>query len=80
MSTLGGPDMVNGYILPQKALQDGDSCVVKFWRKTKSSANWCAQQNEGIPRKTAYLILLILYFLLKLTYFLVKSAYRQFKT
>ena len=47
--------MVNGYILPQKALQDGDSCVVKFWRKTKSSANWCAQQNEGIPRKTASL-------------------------
>ena len=46
--------MVNGYILPQKALQDGDSCVVKFWRKTKNSANWCAQQSEGIPRKTAY--------------------------
>ena len=41
--------------------------------------NWCAQLSYGIPRKTADLILLTLYFLLKLTYILAKSAYRQFK-
>ena len=71
--------MVNGYILPQKTLQLGDSCVVNFGRETKNSANWCVQQSKRIPRQTAYLILLTLYFLPKLTYFLVKSAYRQFK-
>ena len=35
MSSLGGPDMVNGSILPQKALQHSDSCVVKFCAKLK---------------------------------------------
>ena len=45
MSSPGGPDMVNGLILPQNALQHGASCIVKFWRETNNSANWCAQQS-----------------------------------
>ena len=32
-------------IAPKKAWQHGDSCVVNFWRETKNSANWCAQQS-----------------------------------
>ena len=42
MGSPGGPDMVK---LPKNALQHGDSCVVNFWRETKNSANWCAQQS-----------------------------------
>ena len=66
--------MVNGYTLPQNAMQHDDCCVVNFWRVNKNSANWCVQQSWGIPRKTANLMLLNLNVLLKLTYFLVKSA------
>ena len=35
MSSSGDPDMANGQILPQKTLQNGDSCVVNFGRETK---------------------------------------------
>ena len=45
MSSPGGPDMVDGLILPKKTLQHGDSCVVNFGRETKNTANWCAQQS-----------------------------------
>ena len=45
MSSPGGPDIVNGLILPQMTLQRGDSCVVNFGRQTKNIANWCAQQS-----------------------------------
>ena len=34
----------------------------QFWAQTKNSANWCAQQSSGIPRKTASLILLTVLF------------------
>ena len=30
MSSSGGPGMLNGYILPQNALQHDNSCVVNF--------------------------------------------------
>ena len=36
-----------------------------FWCVNKNSANWCVQQSYGMHRKTAYLILLNLYFILK---------------
>ena len=78
MSSPGGPGMVVRVNFTPKALHHGDNCVVNLWCETKNSANWCAQQSWGIPRKTSNLILLTLYFLLKLTYLLVKSAYRQF--
>ena len=45
MSSPGGPGMVNGYTLPQNAMQNHDSYVVNFWRENKNSANWCAQQS-----------------------------------
>ena len=35
MSSPGGPDMVNGYILSPNALQHGDSCFVNFGAKLK---------------------------------------------
>ena len=41
----GGPDMVNGYILPQNAMQHDDNCVVNFGGENKNSVNWCAQQS-----------------------------------
>ena len=37
----------------------------------KNSVNWCANQNMGIPSKTAYLILLLLYLWVKLINVLV---------
>ena len=78
MSSPGGPDMVNGHkYYPNRHCSM--AIAVNFGRETKNNANWCALQSWGIPRKTAYLILLPLYCLLKLIYFLVKSAYRQFK-
>ena len=64
MSSSGGPAMVNGYILPQNAMQHDDSCIVNFWREYEISANWCAQQSLEIPRKTVNPILFNLYFLL----------------
>ena len=64
---------------PQNAMQHEDSCIVNFWHVNKNSANWCAQQSKGIPRKMANLILLNLKFLCKLTYCLVESAFRQFR-
>ena len=70
--------MVNESSLPQNVMQRDDSCVDNFWRENKNSADWCAQQSYGIPRKMANLTLLTLYFLLKLTYLLVKSAFQQF--
>ena len=65
---------------PRYAMQHDDSCFVNFGGANKNSANWCAKQSSGIPRKTANLIILLtMYFLLKLTYFLVKSALRKFR-
>ena len=45
MSSPGGPGMVKRVNITPKALQHGDKCVVNFWRETKNSANWCAQQS-----------------------------------
>ena len=39
MSSPGGPDMVNGLILPKKTLQHSNSCIANFGRETKNSAN-----------------------------------------
>ena len=35
MSSPGGPGMVNGYILSQKALQHDNNCIVNFGAKLK---------------------------------------------
>ena len=35
VSSHGGPGMLNGYILPQNALQHDDRCIVNFGAKPK---------------------------------------------
>ena len=68
-----------GTYYPQNILQHDDKYVVNFWRETKNSANWCAQQSWGIPRKMANLILITLYFSLGTYLFPRIKCFRQFR-
>ena len=45
MSSPGVPVMVNGYILPQNAMQHNDNCVFNVWRDNTNSANSFVQQS-----------------------------------
>ena len=65
--------MVNGYILPQNALQHDDNCIVNFWLGTKNSANWCVQQSWECLAKWLIKYFKRYIFLLKLAYFFVKK-------
>ena len=75
MNSPGGTGVVNELTVPQNAMQHHDRYVVNFWRENKNSANWCAQQSEGIPSITDTLLLLTLYFLLKSSNFIVKKFF-----
>ena len=48
--------MVNGYTLTHNAMSFNDRCIVNCWRENKIALTG-AQQSQGIPRKTANIIL-----------------------
>ena len=55
------------------------SCVVNCWRENKNNANWCAQQCSGVPRRTANIILLNLYFFTEISLFPCKKCFPTIK-